>query len=124
MIQNKNINNDTEYIDIHSEVLNKIDNEFWREKICKLLKKEIKNVDYETRQFLINNPYSDFFIYNDCFVFGYRPDLKKLSCLNDLIIIHDIESKEVQSAINLIFELYQEYGCINGTYKALLSQCS
>ena len=119
------INNiEKKYIEIHSKVLNKIDNEFWKEKICKLLKKEIKNVDYETRQFLINSPYNEFIIYDDCFIFGYRPKLRKLVCLNDFIIIHDIDSKEILSAIKLIFELYQEYGCINGTYKALLAQCS
>lgn len=122
MTQNKN--NDTDYIDIHSEVLNRIDNDFWNEKICNLLKREIKNVDYETRQFLFNNPYNEFIIYDDCFVFGYRPTLKKLICLNDFIIIHDIDSTEVLSAIKLIFELYQEYGCINGTYKELIAQCS
>lgn len=125
MIQNNiTSNNDMDYINIHSEVLNKIDNDFWKEKVCKLLKNEIKNVDYETRQFLFNNPYSEFIIYDDCFVFGYRPTLKKLICLNDFIIIHDIDSNEVSSAINLIFELYQKYGCINGTYKALIAQCS
>ncbi len=117
-------NNEKKYIEIHTKVLNRIDNEFWKEKICKLLNKEIKNVDYETRQFLFNNPYNEFIIYDDCFVFGYRPTLKKLVCLNDFIIIHDIELSEISSALKLIFELYQEYGCINGTYKALLAQCS
>lgn len=125
MIQN-NIasNNDMDYINIHSEVLNKIDNDFWKEEICKLLKNEIKNVDNETRKSLFNNPYCEFIICNDCFVFGYRPTLKKLICLNDFIIIHDIESNELSSALNLIFELYQKYGCVNTTYKALLAQCS
>ena len=117
-------NNDTDYIDIHSEVLNRIDNDFGKEEIYNLLKREIKNIDYETKQFLVNNPYKEFFIYNDCFVFGYRPTLKKLVCLNDFIIIHDIELSEISSALKLIFELYQEYSCINGTYKALLARCS
>lgn len=92
------------------------------EKIIKFLQREIKNVDYETKQFFINNPYSDFIIYDDCFVFGYRPNLRKLICLNDFIIIHDIDSSEISSAIFMIFDLYQKYGCINGTYKALLAQ--
>ncbi len=116
-------NNKTEYIAIHSEVINKVDNDFWKNKICKLLQKEIRNVDDETKQFLINNPYNEFTIYDNCFIFGYRPTLKKLICLNDFIIIHDIDSSEVSLAIKLIFELYQEFGCINGTYKALLAQC-
>lgn len=115
-------NNEWEYIQIHSEVLNKINDEFWKEKIIKFLQREIKKVDYETKQFLINNPYSDFIIYDDCFVFGYRPNLRKLICLNDFIIIHDIDSSEISSAIFMIFDLYQKYGCINGTYKALLAQ--
>lgn len=125
MAQNQITNNNvTDYIDIHSAALNRIDNDFWKEKICNLLKREIKNVDYETRQFLFNNPYNEFIIYDSCFVFGYRPTIKKLICLNDFIIIHDIELSEILSALKLIFELYQEYGCINGTYKALIEQCS
>lgn len=76
MIQNKISNNNADYIDIHSKALKGIDNDFWKEKICNLLKKEIMNVDCETRQFLLGNPYNEFIIYDDCFVFGYRPTLK------------------------------------------------
>lgn len=113
--------NEKKYIEAHSKILTEIPDEFWKNKICNLLKREIRKADDETVQFLINNPFTEFILYNDCFVFGYSETLKKLICLNDFIIIHEIESYEVSSALKVIFELYQEYGCINGTYKALLS---
>lgn len=116
-------NFDKEYVELHSEVLKTVNNDFWREKICELLTKEIRNTDNDTRKFLIDNPYDRFIIYDNCFVFGYRPTLKKLICLNDYIVVHDIVSNEILIAIKLIFELYQTYGSINCSYSALLAEC-
>ncbi len=116
-------NDEKEYIGIHSEILNSISDDFWKEEICNLLRNEITNKDNETRQLLLKNPYSEFIIYDDCFVFGYRPNLRKLICLNEYSVIHDIDSTEIPSAIQLIFKLHNEYGYINGTYQALLAQC-
>ena len=113
-----------EYIDIHSDALNGIKDVFWRNEIVNLLNKKIKKADIEEKHLLINNPYDRFIIHDDCFIFGYRSSLAELICLNDTIIIYELEANDILSAINCAVRLYHKYGCIIATYATLLEECN
>lgn len=113
-----------EYINMHSEVLNNVCDDFWRDEIVNLLNQAINGADEEVKKILINNPFDTFIVYDDCFIYGYIPTLRKLICLNNATVIHELDADDISSAINCAYQLYQEYGYINGTYDALLSECS
>lgn len=113
-----------EYINMHSEVLNNVCDNFWRGEIVNILNRAINEADEEGRKFFINNPFDRFIICDDCYIMGYMPTLRKLICLNNSSVIHELDADDIPSAVICFLRLTSDYGYINGTYTALLSECS